>query len=130
MNERLSYDAYVEVGVAVGVVNMDRAIAFYCDHLGFDLLSDEEDPVAGRRTATVSFGNAVLDLIADAERQPRRDGFRIFLTVDDLRPALRSIEAGGGKVLRQMEYGYYCTDPDGNLILLRLREPDPQEISF
>jgi predicted enzyme related to lactoylglutathione lyase len=126
MNEGAGFEAIVEMGVVLPVVDMDRALGFYCDCLGFDFLYEEEDPADGRRQASVRYGNVVLDLVMNGDR-PIGQNCRLFWRVEKLEEALRHLEAGGGRVVRYMEYGVYCTDPEGNSILVKLKDLDPEE---
>jgi predicted enzyme related to lactoylglutathione lyase len=127
------FEAIVELGAAIYVADVERALGFYCDDLGFDLLRDEEDPGHDRRVATVRYGNVVLDLVQGSRPDGRRDTHRLFWTVDDLDAGVEHIVASGGAVLRRLEYGVYCADPDGNLILVKSKDLDPdqaQELFF
>lgn len=120
------FEAIVELGVTLPVRDIDRAIDFYCDYLGFDFTSDEEDPGQDRRVATLRYGNALIDLVLGDDGDRRRN-HRLFWRVEKLDDALEHLMAGGGTVLRRLEYGVYCTDPDGNSILVKPKDIDPEE---
>jgi catechol 2,3-dioxygenase-like lactoylglutathione lyase family enzyme len=127
------FEAIVELGAAIYVADIERSLAFYCDDLGFDLLRDEEDPGQDRRVATVRYGNAVLDLVQAPRPEGRRDTHRLYWTVDDLEAGIEHLVAAGGSMLRRLEYGVFCADPDGNVILVKLKDLDPdqaQELFF
>ncbi|HEY7268516.1 MAG TPA: VOC family protein [Dehalococcoidia bacterium] len=120
------FEAIVELGISLPVGNVDRAIAFYCDYLGFDLVFDEEDPGQDRRVASVRYGNAMIDLIL-GERTERRQDARLYWFVEKLDDAIAHLEHGGGRVVRRLEYGVYCADPDGNSILVKQKDFDPEQ---
>lgn len=132
MTEESGFEATVELGIAIAVSDMERALDFYCDHLGFDFVSEQEAGGEGQRIVTIRYGNAIVDLVTQAGGE-KRQNFRLFWTVDNLELALEHLVAGGGRVQRQMEYGVYCADPDGNTILVKLKELEPdqaQELFF
>jgi catechol 2,3-dioxygenase-like lactoylglutathione lyase family enzyme len=123
-------EGVVHIALVLNVSDMDRSIAFYVDHLGFDLVKDEDDAGQDKRIVTLSFGNAVLDLVAGDPPPISKQRYRLVWEVEDLRPALQLVVAGGGRVVRQMEYGIFCADPDGNTILLTKREPEPEDLRY
>jgi len=126
VNEPDSPPGTIDVGIALTVRDLDRSLAFYCDYLGFDPLGDEDDTADDRRMATVRYGNALIELVT-GEPGPRHQNYRIFWTVEKIKDAVERILAGGGSLVRQMEYGVFCADPDGNTILIRQAEPDDQD---
>ena len=130
MTRETVFDSLVELGVTLNVSDVDRAISFYCGGLGFDLIRDEESPGQDSRLATVRFGNALLDITSGAASERRRKEFSLSWTVDQVRLALDLIVEGGGRIVRHMEYGIICADPDGHSILVVQKEPDPEELSF
>jgi catechol 2,3-dioxygenase-like lactoylglutathione lyase family enzyme len=126
MTDDNGFEAIVELGVILPVSDVDRAVDFYCDYLGFDLLFDEEDPGQDRRVATIRYGNVLIDLVL-GEAGNRRQDQRLFWRVEKLEEALEHLMAGGGRIVRRLEYGVYCTDPDGNSILVKVKDFDPEE---
>lgn len=123
-------EGVVHINLEIYVEDIERSINFYVDHLGFDLMKDEEDAGQDRRIATLAFGNAVLDLVMGSPPPISKQRFRLVWEVDNLRPAMQMIVSGGGAVIRTMEYGIFCADPDGNAILLTQREPNPEDIAY
>ncbi|HXH22656.1 MAG TPA: VOC family protein [Dehalococcoidia bacterium] len=121
------FEAIIELGAAIYVADIERSLGFYCDDLGFEVLRDEEDPGQDRRIATIRYGNVVLDLIQGEKPGGRRETHRLFWTVDDLEVGIEHLVAAGGSVLRRLEYGVYCADPDGNVILVKLKDMDPEQ---
>lgn len=133
MTEDNGFDAIIELGVAIPVADMERALDFYCDFLGFEFLNEEDQGGDERRIVTLRYGNILLDLVSGDAAGPSRQNFRLFWTVGKLGDALEHIQAGGGTILRTMEYGVYCTDPDGNTILVKILPEDAatvQEMFF
>ena len=126
MAESDGFEAIVELGISLPVSDVDRAIAFYCDCLGFDLTFDEEDPGQDRRVATVRYGNALIDLVLGGPPERRQD-YRLFWFVEKVEEAVEHLQAGGGRVVRRLEYGVYCADPDGNTILVKQKDFDPEQ---
>jgi predicted enzyme related to lactoylglutathione lyase len=123
-------EGIVHVNLVLHVADIERSITFYVDHLGFDLTKDEEDPAQERRLATLIYGNAALDLVMGEAPPIAKQQFRLIWEVDDLRLAMQLVESGGGRVIRVMEYGILCADPDNNAILLTQREPNPEDIAY
>jgi len=126
MTDDEGFEAVVELGATISVADVDRALDFYCNYLGFQLIHEEEDPGQDRRVATIGYGNVVLDLVMGGPTH-RRQNFRLFWTVDNLEAAIEHLRAGGGQVIRQLEYGVYCSDPDGNTILVKFKDLDPEQ---
>jgi catechol 2,3-dioxygenase-like lactoylglutathione lyase family enzyme len=132
MVEDNGFEALVQLGITLSVSDIDRAVDFYCDCLGFELTFDEEDPGQDRRVATIRYGNALIDLVLE-DAPARRPDSRLFWLVEKLEDAVEHLQAGGGRVVRRLEYGVYCADPDGNSILVKQKDFDPeqaQEIFF
>lgn len=126
------FDAIMELGVVLSVADLERAVEFYTEFLGFEVTGEEDPSGDDRRVVTLRYGNAVLDLV-ERERSGQRQNFRLVWTVGDIDAAVEHLRAGGGSIVRPMEYGMYCADPDGNLILVKQMEMDPntaQELFF
>jgi catechol 2,3-dioxygenase-like lactoylglutathione lyase family enzyme len=110
------------------IEDVKRAIAFYTEHLGFELAQQ-----AGPVFATVSRGNLRLLLSGPGTsgRRPMPDGRlqepggwnRIVLYVDDLDSTIADLRAAGVKFRNAVEAGpggrqIQLEDPDGNPIEL------------
>jgi catechol 2,3-dioxygenase-like lactoylglutathione lyase family enzyme len=110
------------------IQDVRRAIAFYTQHLGFELTQQ-----AGPVFATVSRGNLRLLLSGPGSsgRRPMPDGRqqepggwnRIVLYVDDLDAAIADLRTAGAKFRNEVEAGpggrqIQVEDPDGNPIEL------------
>jgi catechol 2,3-dioxygenase-like lactoylglutathione lyase family enzyme len=113
------------------VADVDRAVAFYREQLGFVL-----DQQSGSAFAAVSRGRLRLLLsgpgssgsrpMPDGRRQEPGGWNRIVLDVDDLASRIRSLEAAGVRFRNAVETGpggkqIQIEDPDGNPI--ELHEP-------
>ena len=109
------------------VQDLERAIAFYTQHLGFRL-AHQAGPVA-----TVSRGNLLLLLsgpessgsrpMPDGRRQEPGGWNRIVLYVDDLSSTAAALRSAGTRFRNEVEVGpggkqVQLEDPDGNPIEL------------
>ncbi len=128
--DEAGFESWVDVGVTLEVADVERSLAFYRDGLGFEVLRDEEDPE--NRLATLRRGNTLIDLVPGNGAKTDRDhqGFRLFWVVEDFRSALNVLIGSGGRIIRHMEYGILCRDPDGYAILMIQKEPDPEDTSY
>ena len=108
------------------ILDIDRAIAFYTERLGFDV-----DQRSGSVFATVSRGDLHLLLsgpgssgsrpMPDGRRQEPGGFNRIVLYVDNLDAMMSALKAGGAKFRNEVEVGpggkqIQVEDPDGNPI--------------
>jgi catechol 2,3-dioxygenase-like lactoylglutathione lyase family enzyme len=122
-----SADAKTAV-VRYQIRDVERAIAFYTQHLGF-ALTQKSGPVF----ATVSRGNLHLLLsgpdssgarpMPDGRRQEPGGWNRIVLYVDDLDTTMAALRAAGTRFRNEIEAGpggkqIQIEDPDGNPIEL------------
>ena len=114
--------------------DVERAIAFYTEHLGFRLTMR-----AGKVFATVSRGDLRLLLggpessgsrpMPDGRRQEPGGWNRIVLYVDDLDAAMASLRGAGARFRNEVEVGpggsqVLIEDPDGNPIELHQAPPE------
>jgi glyoxylase I family protein len=113
------------------IANVDRAIAFYTEHLGFKL-----EQRAGPVFATVARGDLRLLLsgpgssgsrpMPDGRQQEPGGWNRIVLNVDDLTSLIPKLRGAGVRFRNEVEVGpggkqIQIEDPDGNPI--ELHEP-------
>ena len=129
-------------GVCCG--DLERAIRFYCDALGFSVTKQldigpsfealTELPGYRAKVVFLQLGDRMLELIAaefpevtgTCERRAmnQRGITHLCFNVSDLREVCRSIEKAGGSVHRQtltelpVSDIVFCTDPDGTRIEL------------
>jgi glyoxylase I family protein len=114
--------------------DVDRAVAFYTEHLGFQLIQR-----AGALFATVSRGDLRLLLSGPGSSgsRPMPDGRpqepggwnRIVLYVKDIDSTMTSLRNAGARFRNEVEVGpggkqIQLDDPDGNPI--ELHEPPPK----
>jgi glyoxylase I family protein len=140
--------------IGVCVSDMERALAFYCDLLGFRPLSEVHVadalsakllrlPDVDQRTVFVERDGVRLALFAFARPQPQGSGrvramnetgmVALMLRVDDLDATLERMRAAGVRVLDETlvahpAYGsklVFVTDPDGTLVELIEIPGDP-----
>jgi catechol 2,3-dioxygenase-like lactoylglutathione lyase family enzyme len=123
------------VSVRYQVAELNRAIAFYTEHLGFTL-----DARHGDAFAAVTLGNLRLILsgpgssgarpMPDGRRQEPGGWNRILVYVDDLSARIRALKADGVPFRNAIETGsggsqILIDDPDGNPIELHQPPPAP-----
>jgi catechol 2,3-dioxygenase-like lactoylglutathione lyase family enzyme len=123
--------ADAQVTVRYQVADIERAIAFYTEHLGFRLAQK-----AGTAFAAVSRGALRLilggpgssgsRLMPDGRRQEPGGWNRIVIFVDDIARSADSLRAAGVRFRNDFEVGpggkqILIEDPDGNPI--ELHEP-------
>lgn len=118
------------------VVDLDRAIAFYTDILGMQLLRRSDYPEGRFTLAFLGYGpedsNAVLELTHNWDTSSYDLGNaygHIALAVPDAAKACAEIKARGGKVIREagpMKHGStviaFVEDPDGYKVELIERD--------
>jgi lactoylglutathione lyase len=117
---------FSRVAPSIYITDIDRALGFYRDGLGFSLLDVDEPP----RRAVVMQGSAVLHL----DVQPAKAGSsRTHMLVDDLDGVCDRLARAGVKLLQPptiQEWGLrdiWVADPDGNIF--ELAEPIRAETS-
>lgn len=105
------------------VDDLERAIAYYCDKLGFELDFQYEDFYAA-----VSRDGFAIHLKcgpkspADREYRKQNEHLDAYISVVGIRDLFRDLEARGAKVTRPLEQrpwaceDFYVEDPDGNVL--------------
>ena len=120
----------------IRVLDLEKSIAFYCGHLGMNLIR-KKDYESGRFTlAFVGYGDesdtTVLELTHnwDTEKYQLGDAFgHVAIGVDDIYGRCEELRARGAKIVREpgpMKHGSteiaFVEDPDGYRIeLIQLR---------
>ena len=114
------------------VVDLDRALSFYCEVLGMQLLRRQDYPEGRFTLAFVGYGaesdGAVIELTHNwdtAAYEPGNAFGHIAIAVPDAAAACAEIKRRGGKVVREagpMKHGStviaFVEDPDGYKIEL------------
>jgi methylmalonyl-CoA/ethylmalonyl-CoA epimerase len=94
--------------IGIAVANLDEALAFYRDALGFEIDPADEVPSQGVRAHVIPLGESALELLeATSEESPiakylatRGPGLHhITLEVEDITAALRELEARGVRLV-------------------------------
>jgi len=113
------------------VDDLDRAIAYYCDKLGFDL-----DFVYQSFYASVTRDGFAIHLKhgsrlpADREYRKQSEHLDAYISVSGLRSLFRELEARGARVTKHLEkepwgcLDFYVEDPDENVLCFSERTPD------
>jgi glyoxylase I family protein len=141
--------------VAISVPDLDRALAFYRDLLGFTVVQtgawNRDNPKADKaiglpetsaRMAMLEAANAHIELWqydnpapADRRARPCDLGYPHFaLQVEDIQAEYRRLSAGGMTFVGEpVDFGtssaIYGTDPFGNVIeIYEIRDPDIAQI--
>ena len=110
--------------VAVPVQDLKRADEFYGQTLGL-----ERNPNSSERWVEYELGNVTLALVSPEAMGPdfRAEGHQmpIGLRVDDVAAARSKLEAKGVEFAGTDDSGVchmaFCTDPDGNYVILHRR---------
>lgn len=119
------------VGAILAVTNVDRSVAFYTEHLGFEVDALYDDPPY----ATLTRNGVRLSLAEEGHPAPDRPGIEmavpddvhrlpivLVLEVDDARATRRQLETEGVTFLAEpweAPWGgvrFYVVDPDGYLV--------------
>lgn len=112
--------------VAICVRDLDEAVRFYTDVLGFSVMAGR--PAAFGPGAWLESGDAQVHLMVADDRPPALAHFA--LRVDDIEAAVGAIAAKGVAVDRAPHTPgagrqAFLRDPSGNLIELNQPEPPP-----
>ncbi|WP_036436189.1 VOC family protein [Mycobacterium sp. URHB0044] len=118
--------------VVIAVSDMDRALAFYRDVLGMDIVFDQEftgDPFTGRAVGGLVGGASIELLYAPTQVSDERTGSSykpvgmqvLSFSVPDLDQAYAALEAAvGDRVQQPFDVEdvrmFFVTDPDGTVL--------------
>ena len=118
-------------GAILAVADVDRAVAFYRDRLGFELEAVYDDPpyatlsLAGTRLSLAEQGHPADDrpgVTMTAPTDPSRANVVLVVEVDDARGEYARLAAAGMRFLAEPyepPWGgcrFFCVDPDGYLV--------------
>ena len=114
--------------VTLGVTDLERAVRFYRDGLGWPLSSTSNEHVAFFRTGGVVLGLYGWEALAeDATVDAAGEGFRGVALAhnvrhrDDVSEVLQHVESVGGRIVKPAQdvfwggHSGYFQDPDGHL---------------
>lgn len=106
-----------KVKYIIWAADMDRALRFYCDFLGAELVRRNE------ALAEVTLCGALIGIHGGGEGKRTWTG--LSFQFDDLRTALAGLTAAGGSLAREPNdtpedplHLAMCVDPEGNEIML------------
>jgi catechol 2,3-dioxygenase-like lactoylglutathione lyase family enzyme len=109
------------------VQDLDRAVAFYTRHLGFEIVG-RPGPVAIIRRGDLNLvfsgpGSSGSRPIPGGRRQEPGGWNRIVLYLDEIHPTIAALKAAGARFRNELEVGpggkqIQVDDPDGNPIEL------------
>lgn len=113
------------------VDDLDRAIAYYCDRLGFELDFKYESFYA----AVARDGFAIhlkhgMRLAADRENRKQNEHLDAYISVTGIRDLFEELEKRGATVSKLLEerawasIDFYVEDPDGHILCFS--ESNPQ----
>jgi catechol 2,3-dioxygenase-like lactoylglutathione lyase family enzyme len=105
------------------VDDLDRAIAYYCDKLGFELDFKYQSFYAG--VSRDGFAIHLKDapkVIADREHRKQNEHLDTYIAVSGIRGLFNELEKRGARVIRPLEerpwacLDFYVEDPDGYIL--------------
>jgi catechol 2,3-dioxygenase-like lactoylglutathione lyase family enzyme len=105
------------------VDNLDRAIAYYCDKLGFELDFEYESFYAAvRRDGFAIHLKHAPKLAAEREHRKRNEHLDAYISVSGIRALFSELEMRGAQVVKPLEerpwacLDFYVEDPDGYVL--------------
>jgi uncharacterized glyoxalase superfamily protein PhnB len=105
------------------VDNLDRAIAYYRDCLGFELVFTYESFYASvARDGFAIHLKQAAKLVADRAHRKQHEHLDAHIAVSDVRGLFRELQARGAAVIRPLEerswacVDFYVEDPDGYIL--------------
>ncbi|CAN0553768.1 MAG: VOC family protein [Alphaproteobacteria bacterium] len=101
--------------------DMERAVGFYRDALGLDLMFQD-----GEKWTQFKAGGVNFAMASDDEAPDGAVGATVVFEVDDIATMSAAIEAAGGEIFGTRDMGDHgktltFRDPDGNLVQLYQR---------
>ena len=105
------------------VDDLDRAIAYYCDQLGFDLDFKYQSFYAGvtRDGFSIHLKHAPK-LAADREHRKQNEHLDAYISVSNIRGLFSELERRGAQVIKPLQarpwacVDFYVEDPDGYIL--------------
>lgn len=105
------------------VDDLERAIAWYCQKLGFQLDFKYQDFYAAvSRDGFAIHLKAAPKLPADREQRKQNEHLDAYISVSGIRDLFRDLETRGAHVIRPLEerqwgcFDFYVEDPDGYIL--------------
>ena len=122
--EKVDGDAHL-TGIAPQflVDDLERAIAYYCDKLGFELDFEYQGFYAGvKRDGSVIHLKHAPKLAAEREHRKQNEHLDAYISVSGIRDLFREMEMRGAHVLKPLEarpwacLDFYVEDHDGYIL--------------
>jgi catechol 2,3-dioxygenase-like lactoylglutathione lyase family enzyme len=105
------------------VDDLDRAIAYYCDKLGFELDFRFQDFYASvTRDGSALHLKLAPKLAAEREHRKQNEHLDAYISVSGIRDLFRELEVRGAQVIKPLEerpwkcLDFYVEDPDGYVL--------------
>ena len=105
------------------VDDLDRAIAYYCDRLGFELDFKYQSFYAGvRRDGFAIHLKHAAKLAADRAHRKQNEHLDAYISVSGIRSLFSEFEMRGAEVIKSLEerpwacLDFYVEDPDGYIL--------------
>lgn len=105
------------------VDDLDRAIAYYCDKLGFDLDFKYQSFYAGvTRDGFAIHLKHAPKLAADREHRKQNEHLDAYISVSNIRGLFSELERRGAQVIKPLQarpwacVDFYVEDPDGYIL--------------
>jgi catechol 2,3-dioxygenase-like lactoylglutathione lyase family enzyme len=105
------------------VDDLDRAIAYYCDKLGFELdFKYQSFYAAVTRDGFAIHLKCAPKMSADREHRKQNEHLDAYISVSDVRELFRELETRRAQVIKPLEerpwacLDFYVEDPDGYIL--------------
>jgi uncharacterized glyoxalase superfamily protein PhnB len=105
------------------VDDLGRAIAYYCDKLGFELAFQYQSFYAGvTRDGFAIHLKCATKLAADREHRKKNEHLDAYISVSGIRSLFDELEKRGAQVIKPLEerpwecLDFYVQDPDGYIL--------------
>ncbi len=105
------------------VDDLDRAIAYYCDKLGFQLDFNYESFYASvSRDGFAIHLKCAPKIVADREHRKQNEHLDAYISVSGIRDLYSELETRGARILKPLEeqpwacLDFYVEDPDGYIL--------------
>src|SRR5262249_27822028 len=113
------------------VADLDRAIAYYCDKLGFELdFKYESFYAAVTRDGFAIHLKCAPQSAVDREYRKQNEHLDAYIAVSAIRSLFEALQPRGAQVLKPLEerpwacLDFYVEDPDGHILCFSERKSD------
>lgn len=112
------------------VDDLDRAVAYYCDKLGFELEFKYQSFYASvTRDGFAIHLKCAPKLSADREHRKQNEHLDAYISVSDIRGFVSELERRGTQLIKPLEQrpweclDFYVEDPDGYILCFSEQKP-------